>query len=95
MAGKSCPNSECEQQTFFLVSGSDVDRKCSKCGYTMKLPRNGGKGGRGKKCVNCGKSKVFKDPAVGSNKLKCNGCGAEYQFKEAEKKNRNKSLQSA
>ena len=41
MAGKICP--KCGQFTFFeTVSG----RKCTKCGYTMTVPANEGKGGR-------------------------------------------------
>ena len=54
MAGKICP--KCGQFTFFeTVSG----RKCTKCGYTMIVPANEGKGGRGQKCSNCGQFTVF------------------------------------
>ena len=65
MAGKMCPN--CGEQTFFLTP---TGRECSKCGHTMKLPANDGKGGLGKKCSNCGERKVFNNT--------CRGCGATY-----------------
>lgn len=66
MAGKICP--KCGQFTFFeTVSG----RKCTKCGYTMTVPANEGKGGRGQKCSNCGQFTVFNG--------KCRNCGASYQ----------------
>ena len=66
MAGKICP--KCGQFTFFeTVSG----RKCTKCGYTMIVPANEGKGGRGQKCSNCGQFTVFNG--------KCRTCGASYQ----------------
>lgn len=67
MAGKMCP--ECGEQTFFETT---TGRKCSRCSYTMTLPANEGKGGRGKRCSNCGEHKVFN----GS----CRGCGAKYTF---------------
>lgn len=68
MAGKVCPN--CHEETFFLTTGKD--RKCSKCGYEMRVPPNFGKGGRGKKCANCGSYTVFAN--------KCRTCGAEYSL---------------
>lgn len=66
MAGKLCP--KCNQFTFFENS---TGRKCSKCGFTMTVPANGGKGGRGLKCSNCGKLQVFDN--------KCRNCGATYK----------------
>lgn len=66
MAGKLCP--KCGKQTFFV---SSFGRKCTKCGYTMILPANEGKGGRGQKCSNCGKLTVFNS--------KCRNCGAIYK----------------
>ena len=66
MAGKLCP--KCNKQTFFETTSG---RKCSKCGYTMTLPANDGKGGRGVKCSNCGKLQVFNG--------KCRACGATYK----------------
>ena len=56
MAGKLCPN--CGELTLFKTSGTT--RTCSKCGFTATTPPNNGKGGRGKKCVNCGT--VYKYP---------------------------------
>lgn len=67
MAGQVCP--KCNQQTFFTTS---YGRKCSKCGYTMTLPPNNGKGGRGGKCNNCKKFTVFN--------CVCKSCGAKYSF---------------
>lgn len=67
MAGKLCPN--CNRFTFFETQ---TGRKCSKCGYTMTLPANDGKGGPGKKCSNCGKLTVFNN--------KCRNCGAQYKL---------------
>lgn len=66
MAGKMCPR--CGEKTFFE---SLTGRECSKCGYTMTLAPNSGKGGRGARCTNCGKLQVFDG--------KCRGCGATYQ----------------
>ena len=65
MPGKVCPN--CGQNTFFE---NPFGRKCTKCGFTMKVSPNEGKGGCGKKCTNCGKFTVFGD--------KCRNCGAIY-----------------
>lgn len=45
-------------------------RQCSKCNYTMTLPANNGKGGRGKECPNCKKLQVFN--------MQCRGCGAKF-----------------
>ena len=66
MAGKMCP--KCGKMTFFETP---TGRECSKCGCTMTLPANNGKGGQGKKCSNCGKMKVFDDT--------CRSCGAQYK----------------
>ena len=68
MAGKLCPN--CNELTFFKTTGNN--RECSKCGYKMTVPINKGKGGRGKKCSNCGRLTVFDN--------KCTSCGATYGF---------------
>ena len=38
MAGKLCPN--CGNQTLFATS---TGRKCTKCGYEIVVPTNGGK----------------------------------------------------
>ncbi len=65
MAGKLCP--ECGRQTFFQTP---TGRKCSKCDYTMTLPANSGKSGKGTKCANCGKFQVFNG--------KCRNCQASY-----------------
>lgn len=66
MAGKLCP--KCGKFTFFESSSG---RKCSKCEFTMIVPANAGKGGRGSKCSNCGKLTVFGN--------KCRTCGATYK----------------
>ena len=68
MAGRQCPN--CHELTFFKTNGNN--RKCSKCGYEMIVPANGGKGGKGKKCANCGLFTVFDNT--------CRNCGAEYRM---------------
>lgn len=60
-----CP--KCGKPTFFE---SPTGRRCTKCGYTMYVPPNGGLGGRGKKCTHCGKQTVFNG--------KCTHCGAKY-----------------
>lgn len=65
MAGMECP--KCKELTFFKKS---TGRECSKCGYTMNISANNGKGGKGKKCSNCGEYKVFNE--------QCRGCGATY-----------------
>lgn len=65
MAGMTCP--ECEKQTFFKTT---TGRKCSKCGFTMKVPPNNGAGGKGSLCPNCRKYTIFNN--------KCTKCGAEF-----------------
>jgi primosomal protein N' len=70
MAGKMCPNPKCGKQTFFETP---TGRQCSRCGYTMTLPANEGKGGQGKRCSRCGENKVRDG--------NCRGCGAKYFFK--------------
>ncbi|MDR2833897.1 MAG: hypothetical protein LBV67_09290 [Streptococcaceae bacterium] len=64
MAGMKCP--KCGNLTFFEIP---TGRKCSKCGYEMKVPAD--KKGKGKKCFNCGKYQVFDG--------KCRNCGAIYK----------------
>lgn len=66
MAGKKCPR--CNKLTFF-VNGRTGE--CENCGYKMLIPPNGGKGGKGMKCLNCGKYTVFDNI--------CNKCGARYK----------------
>lgn len=68
-----CP--KCGKMTFFETP---TGRRCSKCEYTMTLPVNEGKGGRGYKCSNCGKYTVFNN--------KCSNCGATYSEKNNDKK---------
>ena len=65
MAGKMCPN--CHQATLF-ETGNGLNRKCTKCGFEVRVSPNSGKGGKGQKCPICGKQTVFKN--------KCNNCGA-------------------
>lgn len=65
MAGKMCPS--CGEQTFFVTP---TGRQCSRCDHTMTVPANGGKGGQGRKCSNCGERKVFNST--------CRDCGAQY-----------------
>ncbi len=72
MAGKLCP--ECGDLTFFE---SKTGRLCSRCGYTMTLPINESKGGKGRRCSNCGKSTVFEQTVQGNSK--CSNCGATYK----------------
>lgn len=67
MAGKMCP--ECGEFTFFATPDG---RKCTRCGYTMRVPANDGKGGKGQRCSNCGRQTVFNG--------KCRNCGAEYFY---------------
>lgn len=67
MAGKMCPH--CGKLTFFETPQG---RECTKCGFEMILPSNSGKGGKGKKCANCGKYTIFNE--------KCTSCGAQYIF---------------
>ncbi len=66
MAGKKCTN--CGNKTFFKTPTGGA---CSSCGYTMSVSANGGPGGKGLKCLNCGKNKVFNNV--------CRNCGAEYK----------------
>ena len=54
MAGQICP--KCKKATFFKNS---TGRECSKCGFTMVIPANSGKGGKGSLCPNCLKFTVF------------------------------------
>lgn len=72
MAGKVCPN--CEQMTFHKTPKG---RKCSQCEYEMVVPPNGGKGGKGQECPNCGKHTV-RAVAGQDNRWQCNGCGATF-----------------
>ncbi|MBQ8693853.1 MAG: hypothetical protein IJ576_08655 [Synergistaceae bacterium] len=65
MAGAKCP--QCGSLTFFK---SATGGKCTQCGYTMTNPANDGRGGKGQKCLNCGKFTVFNG--------KCRNCGASY-----------------
>ncbi len=60
-----CP--KCGQQTFFETP---TGRKCSKCGHEMIVPANGGMGGKGQLCRNCGMFTVFNG--------KCRNCGAKF-----------------
>ena len=66
MAGKICP--KCEQKTLWN-HGNKL--KCSKCDYTIIIPPNQGKGGKGQKCPVCGKYTWFDK--------QCNSCGAKVQ----------------
>lgn len=66
MAGQLCP--QCRQDTFFE---KPFGGQCTKCGFQMIVPPNEGKGGRGRICLNCGKSTVFNN--------KCRNCGATYK----------------
>lgn len=63
MAGKMCP--KCSNQTLWN-EGSKL--RCSKCNYTVLIPVNDGKGGKGTKCPACGKFTWFNGC--------CNNCGA-------------------
>ena len=72
MAGKMCTN--CGEMTFHKTP---TGRKCSKCDYEMKVPPQGGTGGTGSECANCGTHKVRQVPDR-ANKFKCTGCGAEF-----------------
>ena len=63
MPGKKCPN--CGELTLFETN---TGRQCSNCGFEVNLPPNGGKGGKGKRCVLCGSFTVFNG--------KCTNCGA-------------------
>ena len=66
MPGGVCP--KCNQQTFYEIG---YKGECSKCGYKMTVPPNGGKGGKGQKCYNCKLFTVFNG--------KCTKCGARYE----------------
>ena len=68
MPGKKCP--KCGQMTFYE---SPSGGRCTKCGFKMNVPANEGKGGRGKRCLNCGQYTVFNN--------KCRNCGASYTNK--------------
>ncbi len=52
MAGKKCP--KCGKQTVF---GKFV-KECTKCDFSVELEILSGKGGKGKKCLACGKNMV-------------------------------------
>lgn len=69
MAGMKCP--ACGQLTFFQTA---TGRKCTKCGFIMKVPNYNadgiGTGRRGTRCSNCGRLTVFNG--------KCTFCGAHY-----------------
>ena len=65
MKKTTCP--QCGRDTFFETP---VGRKCSQCGYTMTVPANCGKGGKGQRCRNCGMHTVFDG--------KCRNCGAKF-----------------
>lgn len=67
MAGKKCPN--CTNHTFFETP---TGGKCSKCGFEMTVPANAGKGGKGTKCLKCGKNTVFNGVCRNPK------CGAKY-----------------
>ena len=66
MAGKKCSN--CGNKTFF---DTPTGGACSKCGFTMTVPANEGKCGKGSKCLNCGNNTVFDNV--------CRTCGAKYK----------------
>lgn len=66
MPGRKCP--KCGQATFFVNARTG---ECKSCGYKMQIPPNEGKGGKGKKCTNCGRFTVFNDI--------CSNCGARYK----------------
>lgn len=72
MAGKMCP--DCGQMTFHITP---TGRKCSKCGYEMKVRPNGGMGGKGSACPNCNAHKVRAVPG-NDNRWQCSGCGATF-----------------
>lgn len=54
MAGALCPN--CGKRTFFTIANG---KSCTKCGYTVVVPVNGGIGGRGKQCPICKRYTFF------------------------------------
>ena len=63
MAGKMCM--KCGKQTLWNKGNKLV---CSNCDFTVNLPSNDGKGGKGQKCPSCGKFTWFNN--------RCNSCGA-------------------
>lgn len=65
MAGMLCP--ECGQQTLFKTP---TGRRCTKCGFEVRVPINENKGGKGSKCFNCGHFTVRDG--------KCTDCGTEH-----------------
>ena len=65
MAGKKCP--KCSELRFFETP---YGGQCTNCGFKMTIPPNSGKGGQGKRCLNCGENRVFGDV--------CRSCGARY-----------------
>ena len=66
MAGKVCP--QCGRPTFFKTG---LRGKCTKCNFSMTIPPNEGKWGKGQKCLNCGRMTVFNG--------NCSNCGAQYK----------------
>jgi len=66
MAGKVCP--ECGKRTFFENFDGWL---CTKCGAKLKVPSNGGVGGKGKKCANCGTFTLING--------KCTRCGGKLE----------------
>lgn len=67
MAGKKCPN--CGNLTFFE---KPTGGECNNCGYKMFVPPNEGKGGKGNRCLRCGKYTVFNGVCRNPK------CGAKY-----------------
>jgi hypothetical protein len=70
MPADQCPR--CKETTFFEQLNG---RKCRRCGYTMIVPVNGGRSGKGKKCAVCGHFTVFD--------AKCSECGAKSSDSES------------
>lgn len=68
MAGAKCP--KCEKLTMFETP---TGKKCSSCGYTMKVSVGSGKGER---CLNCGNYQVFSQY---DGSKKCRNCGAIFK----------------
>ena len=54
MAGMKCPN--CGKLTYFKTP---TGGQCSQCGYTGTTSPLGGQGGKGQRCLHCGKYQVF------------------------------------
>ncbi len=69
MAGKLCPR--CRELTFYKTTGEN--RKCTKCGYEMRIPIKGK--GRGNKCSCCGRLTVQEQ----NGNLVCTNCGAVFR----------------